>query len=407
MVEESNCDTWFSHGVLEGTAIVRAGTRPGDNLADLIFSFLFAELLKTLRRRFATDGLSSALPWNAEWLGSGPTSVDRDSGQDTVRPIDVTWMDDLALLVADQTPSGLLTKVVSVATATIDECMKATLVPNLGAGKTECVLSFVGPGSRKAAASTFRGSAPDLALKSDIWPEARLRLVTTYRHVGGLVQAGGGVSKELKARVGAAWAAFRQHRRQVFSSPLVQTKDKAVLFVAVVESTLFYGVGAWPAFDASTGTKFQTALVGMAKLMLRPRFSYKAAQHISALYALACARILPADVSIALERLRHFRIVISKGCSELWALLHDEATWLQQAQQALSWAGELRNRAGISGPDISAWQVSADIARNDGGAWKRIVKQTKIVAGLDALWAAEVQQYHGLLFRQLKALGRA
>ncbi|CAE7944477.1 unnamed protein product [Symbiodinium sp. KB8] len=405
MVEESNCDTWFAHGALEGTAIVKAGTRPGDNLADLIFSFLFAELLAVLRKRFSETGLSSALPWNEAWLRAGPAASAESGPADVVRPVDATWMDDLALLIEDPHPDKLLDKVVEVATATLDECMKATLVPNLTEGKTECVLALCGPGSKKLATQVFRGSSPDLPLQSDIWPEARLRLVSTYKHVGGLVQAGGGTAKEVRSRIGAAWAAFRQHRRQVFSSPLVQTRDKAVLFSSVVESTLFYGVGAWPAHNEAATGKFQGALIGMARLMLRPRFSYAQARHLSGLYALACARTMPAELTIALERLRHFRLVVSKGCAEFWALLHAEQSWLQQAQQALTWASELRTRAGLKGPDLSEWDTAADIARHDAGRWKGLVKQTKIAAGLESLWTAEVQQYHGLLFRHLRLAG--
>ena len=405
MVEETNCDTWFAHGALEGTAVVKAGTRPGDNLADLIFSFLFAELLKTLRSRFEREGLSSTLPWDERWLGAGPEEVLGLAATGEERPIDVTWMDDLALLVADSRPERLLDKVATVATATLDECMKATLVPNLTEGKTECVVALCGPGSKKISSEVFRGSSPDIQLHSEIWPEARLRLVTTYKHVGGIVQAGGGTAREVRSRIGAAWAAFRQHRRQVFSSPLVHARDKAVLFAAVVESTLFYGVGAWPAHDSASTTKFQGSLVGMARLMLRPRFTYSAARHMSGLYALACARILPAEVSIALERLRHFRLVVSKGGAEFWALLHAERSWLCQAQQALTWAGELRKRAGITGPEVGDWTVSSEIARQDTGRWKRIVKQPKSIAGLESLWTAEVQQYHGLLFRQLRFEG--
>ena len=48
VLQEFSQDSWFVHGSLEGTAIVRSGTRPGDNLADMVFSFLFAEILHSL-----------------------------------------------------------------------------------------------------------------------------------------------------------------------------------------------------------------------------------------------------------------------------------------------------------------------------------------------------------------------
>ena len=68
---------------------------------------------------------------------------------------------------------------------------------------------------------------------------ARLRLVSAYKHVGGVIPAGGGCARELTARVGAAWLAFRKHKRQVLASPIVSAKDKAVLFAALVEPALW------------------------------------------------------------------------------------------------------------------------------------------------------------------------
>ena len=64
-VQEVNTDAWFNFGDSAEIAVVRGGTRPGDNLADLLFSFLFAEVLGRLRDAFASEGISVVLPWDA------------------------------------------------------------------------------------------------------------------------------------------------------------------------------------------------------------------------------------------------------------------------------------------------------------------------------------------------------
>ncbi|OLQ13240.1 hypothetical protein AK812_SmicGene2774 [Symbiodinium microadriaticum] len=404
MVSETNQDTWFAYGTLELTARVEAGTRPGDNLADMIFSFLFAEILHKLRVRFDERGLSVVLPWQPEWMFAEPgTCEPRPDSQ--VSPVDITWMDDLALLVHGDTPASLVENVRSIARETLEECVRATLVPNLAAGKTEGVLVLVGKGAKKIGAELFRHSEPQLRLHSDLWPQAQLRLVSTYKHVGGIIQAGGGLAKELRARVGSAWAAFRKHKRQVFASPIVDIGDKAILFGSLIESTLYYGVGAWSIVDDKTLDKLDSTIVSMARLMLRPRFSMQAARHVSSLYAVATARLLPASVSVRLARLRHLRALVSNANPELWALLHAEQKWLQLVQADIEWAAITQQSAGREPAPFDRWASAIEVARTSARTWKRLIKQVKTAAQTIAQWEAEVQQYHGLLLRQMRRAG--
>ncbi|CAE7897283.1 CFDP2 [Symbiodinium sp. KB8] len=131
-------DTWFTWGHEGRLAAVRGGTRPGDNLADMLFSFLFAEVLQRIRSQLSDLGHLFQYPWNAEWhcsLERKSAAVDHLYG-----PSDVTWMDDLALLFRSRTADGLVNGVQQIATVLLDECVRAVLMPNLGRGKTEAIL---------------------------------------------------------------------------------------------------------------------------------------------------------------------------------------------------------------------------------------------------------------------------
>ncbi|CAE7232845.1 hypothetical protein AK812_SmicGene42996 [Symbiodinium microadriaticum] len=93
---EALTDTWFTWGHEGGLASVRGGTRPGDNLADMLFSFLFSEVLRRIRVQLQELGHVFCYPWHDAWHCSlnhphGPT-------EHLQGPSDVTWMDDLALL---------------------------------------------------------------------------------------------------------------------------------------------------------------------------------------------------------------------------------------------------------------------------------------------------------------------
>ncbi|CAE7471111.1 unnamed protein product [Symbiodinium sp. CCMP2592] len=379
MLAEFGRDTWFCHGQGEGTATVTSGTRPGDNLADVLFSMLFASILTNLRTAFRDAGLSVSIPWSDDLLCAAPGTPLPDQEGETARPIDVTWMDDLALLVTSDKAEDLPRRAILVATATITECIKATLLPNLAAGKTEAVLCLYGKNSRRTAATVFQGGEPSLQLESQVWPQARLRLVSLYRHVGGLIQAGGGHTKELRSRIGAAWQNFRTHKRLVF--------------------------GAWPQCDQNTIDRLHNVLVHMARMMLRPRFRFEQALHLSAGYALAHARILPASDTVHLERLRQLRAAVSQATPELWALLHWEGSWLRDAQASLDWLNERLHHAGQEQELVRSWQNAIQTSRDRPGLRKRSLRRAKLTAAMEAKWNAEKQQFYGYLFRQLRAAG--
>ena len=230
-------------------------------------------------------------------------------------------------------------------------------------------------------------------------------MVPKYRHIGGILEAGGGLKKELKSRIGSAWSAFRQRKRQVFMSPVVTHREKAVLFASLIESTLYYGVGTWPNIEAPVVAKFQRALVGMARLMLRPTYSIEAARHLSADLCLAIARILPAVHAMRIERLRHFATTVRNANAELWALLHYERGWLQHVQTDVTWMGQQLELAGHSSGEVSTWERAIETIRGRPRRWKHLVRLSRDTALLQAHWEAEKQQFYGLLCRQLKAAG--
>ena len=399
VLQETSADSWFSFNTSERIAAVHSGTRPGDNLADMLFTFLFAEVSKRLRNTLRDAGIRVELPWHPEWLlappGSGPI------GDSTASPLDVTWMDDLAVLLWADGPEQLVEALRTAATATLDSCIQALLLPNLKAGKTEALLHLVGPHSRQLREQIFAGAEPSLELPDSIWKGARLRLVASYKHLGGVLHVDGKLNSELRSRIGSAWQAFRRHRRKVFASPIIHTRDKSLLFSTLVESTLFFGVGAWPRVKDAELHKFQAALVAMARNMLRPHFSLTDACHLSAQFVMSSARILTARSAFHVARLRYFRSVVAKANCDLWAILRQEESWCRHMQASLCWLQDKLSWAGGSGSDFSDWGQAVDFIRTRPTAWRRTVQKGKRIALLQELWEAEVQQYQGMTYRAL------
>ena len=266
-------------------------------------------------------------------------------------------------------------------------------------------MHLLGPGPLRARKALCRGSDPSLPLASDLWVGARLRLVPQYKHLGGILHCSGGLKHEAKARIGAAWTAFRKHRRQVFGSPIVSQQDKAILFTTLIESVLYFGVGAWPGVTESCLQEHQTALVAIARNMLRPRYSLDEACHLSAQYVLSTARNLGAGASVHVERLRHFKSVVIKATPDLWALLWHEVSWLEQVRLSIAWMRERLQHAADPHAECCCWDWAVDTILSRPDTWKRRIRRARCVALLEEQWQAEVMHYQGLVFKALVRQG--
>ncbi|CAE7673842.1 unnamed protein product [Symbiodinium sp. CCMP2456] len=403
VMQEIGEDAWFTFGSTGAFAHVRGGTRPGDNLADLVFTFLFAEISKRIREHLSRAGVSAELPWNPSWLCNAEARPTEATA--TSCPVDVTWMDDLSVLLHASTPHALIERLKIAATATLDECIQAVLLPNLRAGKTEAVVTLVGHGALRLSKTVFAGAEPSLPLGSILWPEARLRLAASYKHLGGILQVDGSLKKEVKARIGSAWQAFNKHKKLIFGSPIVTAHEKSVLFASLIESTLYYGSGTWAVIGKDEHSRLQNCLVQMSRHMLRPLFSFDQACHLSPAYVLSTARVSSAATALHVERLRHLKAVILKATPELWAILQYERTWLGLLDESLVWFRAQHHSAGSCHPTWTTWVGIVDFVRSNPNGWKRAVNKAKRTAMLSELWSAEMQQFQGLAFRAFITLG--
>ena len=336
---------------------------------------MFAEVLHRIRAQLEALGHIYQYPWHRDWS----CSLERVPAADTQLqgPSDVTWMDDLALLFRSRTVSGLVHGVRQIATILLDECVRAVLMPNLGRGKTEAVLTLVGTGSRKAKLEHCSGTEPTLALNSELWPTARLRVVAAYKHLGGIIHHTCSTSPEARSRIGSAWAAFRKHQKRVFTSRCAGAREKAILFESLVLSTLSFGIGTWPRVDKETLSRFQTALVGMSRLLLRPGRGFQETSHMCPGLILALAKVPSASVVFHTERLRHIALLVRKGPVELWALLHQNRHWLAQAQSSVTWMIDQLDLSGYSRPFPRTWDECVPTIRKSPGLWKSWIPSCK------------------------------
>ena len=193
-----------------------------------------------------------------------------------------------------------------------------------------------------------------------MWPGARLCVVRKYCHLGGIVHHSGSLLPEVKSRVGQAWTAFRQ--RRIFGSAYVDARDKATLFESVVLSALSFATGIWSLDKATDLAPIQPALLQMARIMLKPRYSFEQACHLPPVFVFALARIPQDGTILHVERLRHFALLVRLGPPELWAILHAEKVWLR-ARESVQWLLILQQLRAAGRECPETWEVCLGVIK--------------------------------------------
>ncbi|CAE7553939.1 RE2 [Symbiodinium sp. CCMP2456] len=267
------------------------GSRPGDSLSDLVFSFLFAKVLQQVRHALEKADLLAYIPWCPSMHNNIQVAAVQQGCQPEQRIglSDATWMDDLSMFLMSPDASTLVTALNFGASSLIDACLQRALVPNLSKGKTEAIIQLHGKGAKETRRQIFGDKAGAIPLSCRLWADASLRIVPVYRHLGGFLQHNGGLRHEIAFRCSQAWEAFNRRRRKVFQSPLVSPRDKATLFDSLVSTVMFHGSGTWTRVTQEHLDSLDAVLRQMACQMLSPEHTCEAAWHLGLSQAIAKA----------------------------------------------------------------------------------------------------------------------
>ncbi|CAE7947671.1 unnamed protein product [Symbiodinium sp. KB8] len=334
-ITEAMTGTWFR--LQSGQQVVQTGvgSRPGDNLADICFSFIFAKVLRSVQADLCSQGLVPMIPLSKDMLGNIFPVISSTTCK--VPALDATWMDDATFMITSASAASLPAALIATGTSVVNECVGRALLPNLDKGKTECVACPLGKGARQVRKDLFSNREPCVRLTSRLWPDSSVRLVSSYRHLGGLIHHDSSLTRELRCRAALAWKAFIAKKRQVFGSPCVCRKDKVVLFESLILSILLYGAGTWGQLSASEEATLHSAYHGMCFHMLRPAFTHEEAMHLGGPRVLAFLELPTLPTLLHVARLRHLLSCLRTSVPVFWAVLHWQGSWLESVRLSLRW----------------------------------------------------------------------
>ena len=321
ILDELLTSTWFT--LAGDTQIVRtqAGSRPGDNLADIIFAFVYSRLLEQFQSGLATEGFRTFRHVDLDGHLRSMSQVSIDAAE-APQLCDITWADDLVVYLQHKDPEQLLQRTKLAGGLLFDMCWRKGLSPNFKKGKTEVLMKLKGPGSKQLRLQIFGQKEPFLMIPSTLRSDVQLRLVAKYRHLGRQVPVSHKPDDEVYARVAQARVAYNKHRRCVFQNRDLPVQLRLRLLHSLVLSILAYNQGTWPLLTGRTWAHFSGAVLGFYRGLLRPEFGYETIQSWSNERILAHLKAPGPDVMLHLARLRYLGSLWRSAPLEVWWAIH-------------------------------------------------------------------------------------
>ena len=344
------------------------GSRPGSPIADATFHCTMCDVGWQMER--LADEVMDEVPKLKELEVTGHPII---------------WADDLAVPIFSQEASGLREKI----ERTLDKISQAFtsrgFVLNLGKGKTEVVPTWVGTGAPEERRRILEEMDPHFKITKPSGAEQKVRIQARYKHLGAIQESGGGMESETKARVAAAWTAFRQLNRNLLCNRKYKLTTRMNLLESLVFSKMFYATGSWPRLTSRQAKRMKKAYVAMARQVTGMHFK-KGADNVSDEYVLGKNRLLDTTSRLRIERLRyaarfyrHGEPFMHKAADAQAALTKD--AWKSQIREDWDWFRSIQgNRWGETLEEaIDNWKKGKSGWKNQVGyAAKRHILQEEL-----------------------------
>ena len=344
---EINSKTWMCiAGDSAGPILTTRGTRPGSSWADLVFGLLVKRLIAR-RDELLPENHQPLLTWDGDRSFAAP-QLTADSS--TLRFGDLIWADDLATPLVSSTPHDLPARVATAAGTLSDAFAEHAMELSYGPLKTAAIVALRGPGSRAVRRQIFGrgdgGAVCSLPVLRESAAPIRLPLVDSYKHLGSIQSYDGSLLREIKQRVGQAWGAFREGRRQVYKNKLIPPDRRCAMLTSLVVSRL-------TRLEASSPS--------------------------SLLHA---------------ARLRYAAQMVRRGPPQLWAITKCDRPYCDLMFESFCWLyGKVGSTCGLPDP-ASVWAPWADLMLSQPGRYKGWIKRALALDKVADKCASEHAELH-------------
>ena len=321
MAEATLSRSWFVIPDGDSIQAPRTGSRPGDPLADQLFTLAMAEILDKIHHRLLAAEL-----------------ID-EAGEELTHHTAV-WVDDAVFAVMGDA-QNLVQKVTHTLAILLETFQEYGFQLSFGHNKTAVMFSWHGRKSVQARQCCDAQCPDGLQVFSEHAGMQTIPIVNHYKHLGGQLVRTGTLLHEIKTRAMAA-TSKAVPLRSILQNPQFALKQRCHLLRSMVWSVFLVHVGSWFDLNESEYRAWQGAWFRLTGF-LHPRDDAGQVKHID-MYKRAHEAGLPMPMeTIYLQRLRvcvailqendHFMI---EALIKNWRIAK-EHSWLQALNYAFIW----------------------------------------------------------------------
>ena len=343
------------------------GSRPGDPFADVIFSYVWAVVLKKLQAFMQQQNIASEFPQRPSLMLFEDDPPPADGRVPFIGP---TWMDDLCVCVEGGTPAQTIQRTTLATGRLLELCMEHCMTPNLQPNKTEILFSLRGEASRKHKKELYGPQAPGSLPIVCEYGTFHVSVASRYCHLGGLLHHVADQQAEVRRRVAIANAAMTQHSKLVFRNWAIPLAKRTQLFEALILSKMLYGADTWIVTDEKTGKYFHAATIRLYRRLLPTSHD----QHLQDLEVLATVK-LPSPVELLRRaRLRYVATLLHSGQRTEWGLLENDRQWISLVEEDMQWLWtQLKNCSNLGQPH-EHWAAWKNLILHHRTYWRKLVR---------------------------------
>ena len=243
--------SWARYGTLETRVVSVAGGRQGCKLGGLVFAYKYGLALREVRDELRTHGVAlklkydKTLPIWAEELPSTVTSELFSGDHDCVEAIEVTFVDDEALVVMARTIAQLDNAIAATLEAVVRVFVKYNLIITWQPGKSEAMLRYRHKNSAKALDARRDGAGKVCITLPEACGGKKMCVVQCYKHLGGYVALDGGMAYAMQHRSKSALTAYTPISARVFGSAFISHWCKTAYLALLIMTRLVCNSQVW------------------------------------------------------------------------------------------------------------------------------------------------------------------
>ena len=388
LVSELHSGAWMRYGDSSDVVVSRTGGRQGCKLGGLVFGGVYNQALKRLRRRVVDGGQHTRVecdPTRAFWSAEAPTPT---HGADLV---DVTFVDDEALMVESDSPTALLNDVNDVLEAVTDVFANFGLILNWRKGKSEAMMRLFGRGSGDVLESLRRPSGELAFPLPERCGDQHLLIVPSYKHLGTRLTTDLCFRQDAKTKSRAGMAAHVMLAGKVLRSDVYPVAMKVQAVTSFVLSRCLFNAHLW---DPNHHV-IRSANAPYARALRTIAGEWWSGDEKPCLSDVAIRRQLgaPSIDSLLLQaRLKYVGRLCRVRHLAIWALLQARhkgkaISWVNQCKADLQLAFQLSPVAQSLLPDPSlglahehAW---LQFITTDETAWQRVIRECEFTESIN------------------------